>query len=133
MNEYHFFTDLEQSRKLAEILPPESADMWYDSRYKEPHIGNYTQEMQCREDKDYRKNQSKAVGFCLCPCWSLVALIKALPKKPCREYNLVISEKPPYFAFDDLALNVHEDYDGTDSIDACVNMILQLHNKGLLQ
>ena len=23
------YTDIEQSKKLAEILPPESADMWY--------------------------------------------------------------------------------------------------------
>lgn len=64
------YTDLEQSKKLAEFLPPESSDMWYQ------HIGysivNGTEKLRyfpmvrrdCVSDEDI-------------PCWSLTALLYA--------------------------------------------------------
>lgn len=42
------YTDLEQSKKLAEILPPESADMYYNQHPLEnyyspiPYMGKYS-------------------------------------------------------------------------------------------
>lgn len=122
MDNIKLYTDEEQGRKLAKILPEESADMYWE-------YDNF---------QKFHRIELFEIGFPRTltaddiPAWSLAALIKALPKKPCREYNLVISEEPPYFAFDDLELNIHKDYDGADCVDACVNMILQLHDKGLL-
>lgn len=57
------YTDIEQSRKLAEILPPESADMFYNlGESKLPNViyGNYD---------DFK---------CYLPCWSLAALLNIL-------------------------------------------------------
>jgi len=56
------YTDLEQSRKLAEILPLESADMWVHPYWDDvPNIGT----------ADLEYNQF--------PCWSLAALIEQMP------------------------------------------------------
>lgn len=44
------YTDLEQSKNLADILPVESADMWYEDIYYEdggfmmPRLGNMPKE-----------------------------------------------------------------------------------------
>ena len=63
------YTDLEQSKKLAEILPLESADMfWYrDAVTTEvnPRIMNYTQ-------------VPKLQSMYYSPCWSLAALLNYL-------------------------------------------------------
>ena len=65
------YTDIEQSKKLAEILPAESADMcWgrdddtieYDDK---PYLNPY---------KDYTAKEYYI------PCWSLAALLDLLPK-----------------------------------------------------
>jgi len=98
------FTNIEQSKKLAEILPIESADM-------------------CFNDNE--------------PCWSLAALLEALPTIDDGNRNPVICK--------DIRLNKwHIVYHGTaveptiDSgvydnlIDACVEMILKLHEEKLL-
>jgi hypothetical protein len=64
------YTDIEQSRKLAEILPLESADMYYTAGlnvngkhyYKTPYI------MECKED----------LNEYTLPCWSIASLLSAL-------------------------------------------------------
>ena len=64
------YTDLDQSKKLAEILPLESADMfWYrDAVTTEvnPRIMNYMQ-------------VPKLQSMYYSPCWSLTALLDVLP------------------------------------------------------
>ena len=66
------YTDLKQSKKLAEFLPLESADMfWYrDAVTKEanPRIMNYMQ-------------VPKLQSMYYSPCWSLDALINLLPSE----------------------------------------------------
>ena len=58
------YTDLEQSKKLAEILPIESADMYYACGAIAPDIMT-----SCKQDyRGYTK------------CWSLAALLNVLPK-----------------------------------------------------
>lgn len=59
-------TDLEQSKKLAEILPVESADLWWDTNEFEPRL---------------HKHYHQYLGITInpIPCWSLAALIEALP------------------------------------------------------
>lgn len=65
------YTDLEQSQKLAEILPPESADMYYYSYMSigEPFYMNYPNVIEDRQK--LAKNDI--------PCWSLAALVELLP------------------------------------------------------
>jgi hypothetical protein len=60
------YTDLEQSKKLAEILPLESADnyySWHDERY---YVVN--------KDCPYPYSLKEKI-----PCWSLAALLQVLP------------------------------------------------------
>lgn len=62
------YTDLEQSRKLAKILPLETADMKY---YYNHMIWDY-------EERPYvgSRNYDECSAI---PCWSLAALFKMLP------------------------------------------------------
>ena len=60
------YTDLEQSKKLAEILPLESADMyWYLATKDNPRAM-------------FNEGYNEYGDFEL-PCWSLAALIGVLP------------------------------------------------------
>lgn len=61
------YTDLEQSKKLAEILPLESADMCYP--------------LPCEEGD---KPLLEEGGFGSTPCWTLSALLGILP------YHLIV-------------------------------------------
>lgn len=94
-------TDIEQSKKLAEILPIESADMYYWCG-EELRIGGYR-----AMDIDYD-----------IPCWSLAALLNVLPSATLD-------------SSDDHYYRVHcmgrytEWYD--NAIDACYEIILKLH------
>ena len=60
------YTDLEQSKKLAEILPLESADMYYDGFGRLPQ--GYAYPLIYPNSFEYDK-----------PCWSLAALLKLIP------------------------------------------------------
>lgn len=60
------YTDLEQSKKLAEILPLESADMYYGYKKDKPEFLPYS--------------DIEVVGLCS-PCWSLAALMNLLPSE----------------------------------------------------
>jgi len=69
------YTDINQSKKLAEILPLESADMHYatwtilDGDFiVSPNQGSTIEDLQ----EDY--------GNQIIPCWSLAALLSLLPK-----------------------------------------------------
>jgi hypothetical protein len=62
------YTDLEQSKKLAEILPIESADnyySWHDERY---YVVN--------KDCPYPYSLKEKI-----PCWSLAVLMQLLPSE----------------------------------------------------
>lgn len=123
------YTNVDQSKRLAEFLPLDSADMWYESigNIIIPHIGDYRLEMQCRKDKDYSKPHIKII----CPCWSLNALLNVLPKPTKRIYELNIygGDEKPFFGFNDCDLNIHNGFEGDDYVDACVNMIIYMHEK----
>ncbi len=62
------YTDLVQSRKLAEILPLESADMYF-----EPSVGF------CTEPSEVRVGDIKYAHPRSVPCWSLAALLELTP------------------------------------------------------
>ena len=56
------YTDIEQSKKLADILPLESADMFYRSDGNVKLMWEHLKDIQLKN-----------------PCWSLAALIALLP------------------------------------------------------
>ena len=128
------FTDLEQSKKLAEFLPLESADMYYEEVCNLPKaiVGNYILHNQCMEDKDYKKLSNPVLS----PAWSLAALFNILPKNLniCRP-SLDSNYKGYYWIqyYDEFMKPINyktECYD--NPVDACVNMIIKLKELNLL-
>lgn len=107
------YTDIEQSQKLAEILPKETADFhfkyysvlegWCDT----PHYGTVS------HIKDL-------------PCWSLAALIEALPK--IYELKPLIDLEGNSIMYSGLYIDVSAD----NLIDSCVEMIVKLHELKML-
>ena len=124
------FTDIEQSKKLAEILPIESADMYYHNRVDIPD--NFPLPI---EWKHSNKLLSQEI-----PCWSLAALLEQLNDEITDEdgndYNLtIVKENLQYQLYYHDSWGQVEDietdyYD--DLIDACYEMILKLHELKML-
>ena len=105
------FTSLEQSKKLAEILPLESADnyyAWHDERY---YVVN--------KDCPYPFSLKEKI-----PCWSLAALLGVFP----------------YYEINNNGVNIQLSIKGEALItekgecllDLVVNMIIHLHELNLL-
>jgi hypothetical protein len=110
------YTDIEQSKKLAEILPIESADMFYAA-------GNETQPT-----------------FKLCsyghiisngdiPCWSLAALLDILPDKTCVYKKTYKDGRIKYHG---IIEGIKELILKDNSVDACVAIIEKLHEFKML-
>ena len=133
------FTSIEQSKVLAKILPIDSADMYYEEccNLPEVRVGNYSLHLQCRAtDKDYKK----LTYLVLSPAWSLAALLEQLDDEITdndgNDYNLTIIKEGVQYQ-----LYYHDEwYQAEDietewydnMIDACVEMIIKLKDKGLL-
>jgi len=122
------YTDLEQSKKLAEILPLESADMFYtslNSDYPWIWIDKHLMEV---ED---------------IPCWSLGALYSILPNNK-REsttlsrggWKIDTIEYMPNTWWCEYEDNENPtkyfNTSADNSVDACYEMILKLHEMNLL-
>lgn len=126
--EMKLYTDLEQSKKLAEILSIESADMFY----------------YCGEDVRIGSYKAMNLDFDI-PCWSIGALLSVLPfqviannrrfefsmlkgrNKNGETYKIkytLFLEKEPFLHLTDSYNNL---------VDACVEMILKLHELNLLK
>ena len=134
------YTDTEQSKKLAEILPIESADMWWAERYeghttmdyqyvveetpyyylslKKPSIDNYSQD---------------AINDI--PCWSLTALLDVLQKAAYsidEDANVMLDSYKTvewHLGINNSDLELITE---SNPIDACVEMILKLHEENLI-
>ena len=125
------YTDLEQSKKLAEILPFESADMHYstwtilDGEFiVSPNYGNTIEDLQ----EDY--------GNQIIPCWSLAALL-SLIKDKYGYFDLVYLKRTvdgranPLEDVHRFSTDVYDVYK-KEAIDACYEMVLKLHELNLL-
>lgn len=117
------YTDLQQSKKLAKILPMESADMHYV--------------MVDTENEIYSAGLSNYIGILpSLPCWSLAALLNVLPKYiDGSVLRMDMSENDFNLWFDDLSGIVDillPDITKDNPIDACIEMILKLHGQKLL-
>ena len=123
------YTDLEQSRKLAEFLPLESADMCY--RYYSG--GMITGYGDCVLAKSFITGKNVIRENDL-HCWSLAALLGVLPilerkgyqkAKPRLLYNVAINKW-----IVDSHVYTTDAYD--NPIDACYEMIIKLHEQKIL-
>lgn len=111
------YTDLEQSKKLTEILSKDSADMYY----METSPNNYTIGVLQRMERDMLLNQSEY--YKMFPCWSLTALLNVLPSAT------LDSSDDHYFRFHCME-RYTEWFDSP--VDACYEMILKLKELKLL-
>ena len=111
------YTTIEQSRKLAKILPTESADMYY-REWK-------------RMTKDIRIAHVGSAGKEDLPCWSLSSLLGVLDY-PQLSKDKLGSGKEGWM------VSVYPDNCRYDScwhdnpVDACYEMIIKLHEQKLL-
>lgn len=116
------YTDIEQSKILAKILPIVSADMWY-SHYGHPGYNsviayNEEQWFLCQIRNSYHDD---------IPCWSLAALIELLPPVYTLKPMIDLEGNSIYYSgHNTLCTN------GDTLIDACVNMIINLKKLNLL-
>ena len=128
------YTDLEQSKKLTEFLPLESADMAYWKKSYRPN--DYA--IMARHTKELQEGfASKGIEYI--PCWSLAALLDSIPAT-CddgRHCLALINSNPNG---DVEWLCCYEDYIGhlmmgcygTNQVDACYELVLKLHKQKLL-
>jgi len=131
------YTDLEQSKKLAEILPLESADMHYPDYYFDGNAKGpcNTPYKEAIEDLLHVYINPKTKR--LLPCWSLAALLKVIPKK-IKDFNVLridINEKDFSIWYDEIGIGVNTELPDITMecpVDACVNMIEKLHDLNLL-
>ena len=112
------YTDIEQSKKLAEILPVESADMFYRNNGIDVKL--------------MWEHNAHNVKY---PCWSLAALLNILNNRAYSINEDAIVSLSSYKTVEwDLSISNSGLYMITksDPIDACVEMIVKLKEKDLL-
>ena len=113
------FTDLQQSRKLAEILPLESADMFYKA-------GNDTQPTFGLLSYGHIMSNDDI------PCWSLAGLLSVLPAEcecmSLEHINYGNNHKKYFMSY--IGGENTDTYD--NPVDACVDMIGNLNELNLL-
>ena len=108
------YSDLQQSRKLAEILPLESADMFWLVSGNTPRVHVLTEPL---------SNYSKWESY---PCWSLTSLLGVL-----NDYILQTTIDGSVFVVCDREKAMVSDiYD--NPIDACYEIIIHLHELKML-
>jgi len=120
------YTDIEQSKKLAEILPIESADMWY-SYYGNPKYNPTI----AYEGEQWFLCQIRNSSHTDIPCWSLAALLNVLPNGSDVVKEETDTENEKYMC----TVGIKNDIISTfadNSVDACYEMILKLHELNLL-
>lgn len=102
------YTDIEQSKKLAEILPLESADMFYRDNGIDVKLM-------------WEHNAQKVTD----PCWSLAALLSVLP------YPTLYQQRDGAWGLDVWVEQVkpYSVKNAICEVDACYEMIIKL--KGL--
>ena len=115
------YTDLNQSKKLAEILPIESADAYYT-------VIDQGFFLEVKQGIEPSKEDF--------PCWSLAALFGVLPKHIGDSVlRMDMSENDFNLWFDDLSGIVDillPDITKDNPIDACYEMVLKLHEQNFL-
>lgn len=125
------YTDIEQSKKLAEILSPESADMVYAYSYSVNEYTTYPYPLQSSKHFDVYKDDI--------PCWSLTALLSVLPDEITDNGDVYrnmffhlkgkyIIQYPRLTTLWPALLSVEAD----NPIDACVDMIAKVKENNFI-
>ena len=133
------YTDIEQSKKLVEVLPLESVDMYYqyvlpksDKIKHNPEIGNPVNTLKWY-NKGYTMSGKEPVTldeYCI-PCWSLAALLNVLPNGTDVVKEEADTENERYMC----TVGINDDIISTfanNPIDVCYEMILKLHKLKML-
>ena len=117
------YTDLDQSKRLAEILPLESADMCYKCIGEDPYDVCLRPYSEWREEY---KGLLVAKEVDAIPCWSLAALLGVLPKG----YSLGRRINGKYYVC--MTCVKHDVIECDNPVDACYEMILKLNKLKIL-
>ena len=124
------YTNLEQSQKLAEILPIESADGFYEAQHN--HLTDKWEYILFTDNK-------WASEEVVIPCWSLATLLDYLAKKDCFPeitYTGTCYLMDVNFYDDEESKLLHPIHfirtEGKFLVDACVEMINKLKENNLL-
>lgn len=122
------YTDIEQSKKLAEFLSLESADMYW-AMETIPYL--------CFPLNDTATDWDCAIDYNLIPAWSLSALFRVLPVYiDSSRLRMDMSESDFNLWFDVLSSGIADedlpDITKENPVDTCVEMILKLHEQKLL-
>lgn len=112
------YTDIEQSKVLANILPLESADMMWEQHYNnnEPYVTIKP-----------HTTIGKSINCHCCNCWSLAALFSVLPE--IQGSKPIIDLNDNYITYPHIS-DLHTKAD--NPIDACVAMIEKLYELKLI-
>lgn len=131
------YTDIEQSKKLTEILPIESADMYWLNRHIDLTETKYEVFVIDKSDKhiDFFKSYAVAVDNNeIIPCWSTNSLLNILREK-CNRLEIAsrVNNKWNIFATKfDFTYNNWCDGGCENLIDGCVEIIVKLKESKLL-
>ena len=117
------YTDEQQSKKLADILPIESADM----RFCFSHTlgGRIT---------GHYPMIGREPSMGTIPCWSLAALLGVLPDEVGDNHYLTLDKEGNEYCccYEDINGNSFKHTFADNPVDTCVEMIIKLHEKNLL-
>ena len=125
------YTSFEQSKKLAEILPLESADMHYSKDFDDSWFVDLVKYTSIKIPKYVDKVEEH-----LLPCWSLASLL-GVARTYCSRLEITIRTDKKYNVFavkDDFVFRSFDKHpDGFDNlVDACYEMILKLNELKML-
>lgn len=116
------YTDISQSRKLSEILPVESADMWWSKNFL------YYNPTACVGiSSDYTNVYTYKWGDDDIPCWSLSALLEVIPE-------VLVERRIPdgwdCVSYAECQMTSANNFENL--VDACVEVICKLKERNLL-
>lgn len=116
------YTDIEQSKKLAEILSIDSADMFYNEEPDETYPKDTVDTKYPMVIREEQKHYLEEYGI---PCWSLAALLNVLDFARCDIHKDIYGWKcyiqPNDFRYDS---NWRD-----NPVDACVEVICKRNDR----
>lgn len=114
------YTDIEQSKKLVELLPLDSVDMYYykDRNNDFVQYAHFVEEYQSVTDRNIVFDDN------IIPCWSLAALLSVLPDVHLKKY--IYNGTTKYYATLTGIMQFNSEY-YDNPVDACYGVLIKLH------
>lgn len=124
------YTDLSQSKKLAEILPLESADMsWVNDLSGDHIIARPYDEL--HKDIEGLRHEYGEIESKEYPAWSLSALLSVLPDGTDIVKDKTDTENEKYMCTVGVKDDIISTF-GNNPVDACYEMIIRLNELKML-